>query len=650
MIIQYDHFNGITFKILNILPTDTNLDVIYRVSAVCEGRFPIINDGELPCYSKTKEFNNRIYTSPLFLLTDLNGMCFVEGQQYTVKGQYNKDINEPDISISVLNYIELHRLLQRMFEYEKLDKLVTTLIDNNLNDFVSLMTMTSYKMYDKFVRNTHIFNDYKYNDVSYGLKIGHCIGINLAINSQIINILQGRIYVNWLYKNRNKNALFAINLSPKNEECPSENKHVCSYCSNEQTVFDIYNRPFCYSCLCDKYSPGSTCVVCMDTDLGSNEIAYCDKNHKEHVMCKECFKNFGKNTCFSPNCKGQLYCDFPETINYLNILQSPFKKTCPMCNESELFLHGNCDEISKTITEENININSEVNNIIDRIIIKKDFSGKWVVHENTLKKSRILPGDWVLSINNEDISELSHIEFVKKYKTLNASPCTLVCIRNKSSKLYNLIARKRETKIIHHKGIPVSDETYYYGDRPDNMSHIYCRKCEKKWCTTCNKQEHPGFGCLSVRNIRDIPKAVEEVITESMITKCPTCKTPYIKDDGCNLIHCEKCKTTPFCHLCYELIPKKQSKNGNMCQYYHFVGSGSSDPTAKCPLYDGTPINNYSEIYEFINENNHDKLIQQNILREFKQKYPLIKLKRSSIVSLNHGYINKIINIFVTYY
>ena len=644
MIILYEYSNGTTFKIFNILPTDTNLDVIYRVSGCCEGKFPIINNGELPCYSKTKDFKDNYYTIPQFLLTDLNGMCFVEGQVYRVEGQYNKNIKENDICISDLNYEELNRVLQPMFEgeYEKLDKLIRTIINNNLNDFVSLMTMTSYKMYSDFICVTNIFNDYKYNDVSYGLKIGHCVRINYAISAQIMNILQGRIYINWLYKNRNKNELFTLTLPPKNEYKP-----LCSCCGDKQTVYDIYNRKYCYSCLNDKYSVGTTCVVCMDNDLRSNEVAYCDKNHKEHVMCKDCFKNFGKTTCFSPNCKGQMYCNFSETINYLNMVVSPFKKTCPMCNESELFLHGNCDQISKTITEENININGEDNNIINGIVIKKDFSGKWVVHENKLKNSRILPGDWVLSINNEDISELSSIEFVKKYKTLNTPPCSLVCIRNKNSKLYNLIARRRDTKIIHHKGIPVSDETYYYyGDRPDNMTNIYCRKCKQKWCASCNKPEHSGFGCNSVRNVSDVPKAVFEIVADTIIKKCPTCKTRYIKDDGCNLIHCEKCKT-PFCHLCSYLVPKKKSMSGTVCQYYHFVGSGSSEATAKCPLYNGTPLNNYTEIYAFINENNHDKLIQKNILREIKQKYPFIKLKRSKIDSLKQGCINKMLNLFV---
>jgi hypothetical protein len=634
---------SITFVINDIKPEDTNLDVLYELSKsnIMNGHFPIINDGEMPFYSALKKWNDadEAYLPKILFLTDINGMSFEEGRTYTChpQNQYWMYIRYNIVEDMILTKEQMYNAFTRasVFESEiKRERLVSALIDNNLNDYVSLLSMT-YKTCD-FIEASTMFNNCKYNDISYGLKIGHLLQINRAIYEEAKSLLFGNKYIGWLHQNRNRNQLFRW----KYQEI-QQPKNRCFYCCTQASFVDTTNKMCCESCLFANYSVGQTCTACMDDGLTPEQVVYCYKNKKEHTLCKTCFKNCSTSKCFSPKCGGTM-CYI--SVDYYTTLESPFKKTCPMCNEwSELFLHGNCDKTEKIVYCESINLTED-------IIIKKDYAGKWVIHE-TIKNSDLFPGDWVMSLGNEDISELSEIEFIKKYKEIGGHNTSICCVRNKYSKLYNLIVRRKDAKIIKHHGVDVPDDTYYYYNvRPDQLPKIYCQKCYKNWCTTCNKEEHDGFACNTIHNVADVPKAVSDIVYEKAIRKCPKCKSPYIKDDGCNLIHCSKCDT-PFCHLCFEIVPKKYSPDRTReIQYYHFKNSGSSERKARCPLYYGTPTCNYDEIYNFININNHNPDFQRLILREFKENHPTIKLKRNKIHSLSGGCTNTILNIFLTYY
>jgi hypothetical protein len=633
----------LTFVVNNIKPDDTNLDILYEVSKsnIINGHFPIINDGDMPFYSALKKWNDddEAYLPKILFLTDINGMSFEEGRTYTCRpqNQYWMYIRYNIVEDMILTKEKMYTAFTRtsVFGSEiKRENLISSLIEHNLNDYVSLLSMT-YKTCD-FIQASTMFNNCKYNDISYGLKIGHLLQINRAIYEEAKSLLFGNKYIGWLHENRNRNQLFQWKFQEIQQP-----KNKCFYCFGEASFVDTVNKKCCEGCLTSNYSVGTTCSACMDGKLTTNQVVYCDKNKKEHILCKDCFKSSGsKLKCFSPKCGG-IMCN-TNKIDYYKMLESPFKKTCPMCNEySELFLHGNCDKIQKIVTCENVNLNED-------ILIKKDYSGKWVVNE-TIKKIDMLPGDWVMSIDNEDVSELSETEFIKKYKKIDVTTTnvSIVCVRSRDSKLYNLIVRRRDAKIMKYPGIDVPDDAYYYyDDRPDQLPKIYCGKCEKNWCTTCNKEEHNGFACNTIRDVSDVPKAVSDIVGETAIRKCPKCRVAYIKEYGCNLIHCGECQT-PFCDLCFKVVPKKNSPDGDReIQYYHFKNSGSSERKATCPLYDGTQTWHYNEIYEFINANNHNPEIQRLILREFKQNHRTIKLKRNKIHSLKNAWLN----MFFTYY
>jgi E3 ubiquitin-protein ligase RNF216 len=71
---------------------------------------------------------------------------------------------------------------------------------------------------------------------------------------------------------------------------------------------------------------------------------------------------------------------------------------------------------------------------------------------------------------------------------------------------------------------------------------------------------------------------VEEAITAAKIRKCPKCKNPFIKGDGCNKILCG-CGTLS-CYLCGQLI----SGYDHFCQTPHCKHESCN----KCLLYTNT--------------------------------------------------------------
>jgi E3 ubiquitin-protein ligase RNF216 len=70
---------------------------------------------------------------------------------------------------------------------------------------------------------------------------------------------------------------------------------------------------------------------------------------------------------------------------------------------------------------------------------------------------------------------------------------------------------------------------------------------------------------------------VEEAISEAVIRKCPKCKKPIIKSDGCNKIRCA-CGAF-MCYVCQKAI----KDYSHFCQTAHCTHPPKS--CKKCPLY-----------------------------------------------------------------
>lgn len=86
---------------------------------------------------------------------------------------------------------------------------------------------------------------------------------------------------------------------------------------------------------------------------------------------------------------------------------------------------------------------------------------------------------------------------------------------------------------------------------------VICDFCNTNWCKNCNVSPyHENLTCLEYefennKNNVNI-KYIIELKNKKKLKFCPTCKTPVIKNDGCNKMVCEICKTK-WCWLCNEI-------------------------------------------------------------------------------------------------
>lgn len=140
---------------------------------------------------------------------------------------------------------------------------------------------------------------------------------------------------------------------------------------------------------------------------------------------------------------------------------------------------------------------------------------------------------------------------------------------------------------------------------PKENLAINCPKCTKAWCVKCRNLSHTPDPCgkLKTTNTDTIKRAIENVIDESAIHKCPKCFTKFTKEDGCNLMTCTSCHSYS-CYVCGILIvPKGDVK------YWHFKGSGSADANAECMLYNNGKGGTQEEITKSNQEFNNKKII-----------------------------------------
>lgn len=69
------------------------------------------------------------------------------------------------------------------------------------------------------------------------------------------------------------------------------------------------------------------------------------------------------------------------------------------------------------------------------------------------------------------------------------------------------------------------------------------------------KLEHLPKTCAEAKKDDNlgVVHGVEEAMSLAAIRTCPKCTTPYIKSDGCNMIHCSSCGAGS-CFICRKLV------------------------------------------------------------------------------------------------
>ncbi|KAL7415104.1 hypothetical protein BDY24DRAFT_383722 [Mrakia frigida] len=126
-----------------------------------------------------------------------------------------------------------------------------------------------------------------------------------------------------------------------------------------------------------------------------------------------------------------------------------------------------------------------------------------------------------------------------------------------------------------------------------NEKLFNCQACEKVSCRSCKKEEHLPKSCeeMAKDNKLDHRHHIEEEMTKALIRVCPntTCKTPALKEQGCNKMTCTACRTV-FCYVCSAVIT----------DYSHFDQSPAdySKPKDKdkCPLWEDMNVRHAKEV------------------------------------------------------
>jgi TRIAD3 protein (E3 ubiquitin-protein ligase RNF216) len=90
--------------------------------------------------------------------------------------------------------------------------------------------------------------------------------------------------------------------------------------------------------------------------------------------------------------------------------------------------------------------------------------------------------------------------------------------------------------------------------------------CQFESCRKCGKVSHIPLRCDEVTKEKRQDEGrlkVEEAISEAKIRKCPKCKTPFVKTEGCNKMTC-RCGVK-ICYICR----KQVADYSHFCQKPH---------------------------------------------------------------------------------
>ncbi|KAI9730342.1 MAG: hypothetical protein M1834_005852 [Cirrosporium novae-zelandiae] len=118
---------------------------------------------------------------------------------------------------------------------------------------------------------------------------------------------------------------------------------------------------------------------------------------------------------------------------------------------------------------------------------------------------------------------------------------------------------------------------------------FHCQLCKRVSCRLCNLDSHIPLTCEEAAQERRLPArhAVEEAMTSALIRECPKCKTPAVKESGCNRMRCPTCNVE-FCYLCKQDITQRG--------YAHFSNHLHGQPGASvCVLHDADGLSRMHE-------------------------------------------------------
>ena len=89
-----------------------------------------------------------------------------------------------------------------------------------------------------------------------------------------------------------------------------------------------------------------------------------------------------------------------------------------------------------------------------------------------------------------------------------------------------------------------------------NGRSFTCDACLAQTCTSCHVQWHDGLTCAMFKSEKQVEgRLVEWMMKDpSNRKKCPKCKAPIEKNQGCNHMECSQCRSH-MCWLCLQVFP-----------------------------------------------------------------------------------------------
>jgi len=115
----------------------------------------------------------------------------------------------------------------------------------------------------------------------------------------------------------------------------------------------------------------------------------------------------------------------------------------------------------------------------------------------------------------------------------------------------------------------------------------YCRKCQVDW------DEHIGRPCKEVETEDDTKKRreAEERMAAAVIRRCSKCKSPMIKEEGCNKLTCQ-CGAI-MCYICRQTI----TGYDHFCQHVREPGK-QCQACKNCSLWEDAKIKDSAAVRE----------------------------------------------------
>ncbi|WVF67056.1 hypothetical protein IAT40_001800 [Kwoniella sp. CBS 6097] len=157
-------------------------------------------------------------------------------------------------------------------------------------------------------------------------------------------------------------------------------------------------------------------------------------------------------------------------------------------------------------------------------------------------------------------------------------------LSEKSLSLYHRLKQANELEQAGIEGLESCPNCPFAAviDNPhEKLFRCMNEECGQVTCRACRRKDHIPKTCAEVEADLKLNNrhTVEDAMSEALIRKCPKCAKPYIKDTGCNKIHCSKCGTLS-CYVCQKQIHGYDHFDQNPSDYRAGKTAG------KCVLWD----------------------------------------------------------------